>query len=59
MSQLVHFFSKGQHARDTHIGASLLCGHLGGHAVAETVVLLFTAGACGFCHRNVPMGGAA
>jgi hypothetical protein len=43
----------------TNIGASLPCGHLGGYAVADSVVVLFTVGACGFCHLNAPVGGAA
>jgi hypothetical protein len=42
-----------------NIGASLPCGHLGGYAVADSVVVLFTVGACGFCHLNAPVGGAA
>jgi len=42
-----------------NIGASLLCGHLGGYAVADSVVVLFTVGACGFCHLSAPVGGAA
>jgi hypothetical protein len=44
---------------ETNIGASLPCGHLGGYAVADSVVVLFTVGACGFCHLSAPVGGAA
>ena len=43
----------------THIGASFPWGHRGGYVFAEIVVLLFTAGACGFCHLNDPIGDAA
>jgi hypothetical protein len=37
----------------------LPCGHFGGYAVAGSIVVLFTVGACGFCHLSSPVGGAA
>ena len=36
-----------------------LCGHLGGSVAADKVFPRFTAGGCGACHLNKPVGGAA
>ena len=36
-----------------------LCGHLGGSIAAGKTFPRFTAGGCGACHLNEPVGGAA